>query len=156
MRPVTTIKHYVQNTLTSLGVAAAQSDTVVQGVALRGTDNDDVLNGSVVKNIFIERWLKGDADNNIFGLAVIKLPSALASPTFASLANLNDYANKKNILFVTYGTLSAVNPAPVIRQWIKIPPGKQRIGVADRIVVTIWSQAIGLTYCGFVTYKEYV
>ncbi len=153
MRPINTVKHYEQRTLTTLGAASSQTDTVVDAVSIRTTSNIEVLAGSHVKNLFIERWIVGEAKDNIFGLAVIKLPSDLAAPTFAQLTNLNDYLNKKNILYVTYGTISSTNPVPVIRQWIKNP--KSRMGLGDRIVVSIWSQAIGLDYCGFSTYKEY-
>ncbi len=155
LRPINTVKHYIQNTLTSLGAAAAATDTLADAVAVRGTPNQQVQAGSVIKSIFIERWIRGEADNNIFGLIVTKLPSGLSSPSQADCTNLNDYENKKNILYMTYGTLSAVNPTPVIRQWIKIPTGKGRMGLGDRIAVTIWTQLVGLNYCGFATYKEF-
>lgn len=154
MRPVNTKKHYHQQTLTSLGVAASQSDTLADAETIPSTNNWIVQAGSLVKNIFIERWIRGVGDSNIFGLLVVKLPSGLATPTYAQLTNLNDWEGKKNILYVTYGTVSATNPTPVIRQWIKNP--KPRMGLGDRIMCSIWSQAVGLEYCGFTTYKEWM
>ncbi len=79
--------------------------------------------------------------------------------TLAQSQNLGAYPNKKNILYTTQGILADANDGgptiPLIRGWIKIPKGKQRMGLDDRIVVNI--TAVGaLRLCGISTFKEYI
>ena len=120
----------------------------------------EVVEGSVIKAIFIELWLQGDADTDTsFVVIVEKAMGTVIPPTFAEISLLNGYLNKKNVLFTSQGLLaeeSGANPTPILRQWIKIPRGKQRFGLGDKlrlVVGNIGSSTI--KGCTFATYKSY-
>ncbi len=153
LRPITSYKHYTQQTLSSLASGSVLTEIFANAVAIRTSGNEIVTSGSNIKNVFIERWIRGVADDNIFGLMVYKAPNGIGSISFADASNLNDWENKSNILFVTYGTLPTANPVPVIRQWIK--NFKPRMALRDSLRISIWCQAGDLRICGFTTYKEY-
>jgi len=83
-----------------------------------------------------------------------------AGPTFAEMQALGTFTLKKNILFTHQGLSpndGVGNPVVVMRGWYKIPKSKQRMGLSDRIVLSIANLGTGaLDYCGFATYKEYL
>jgi len=76
---------------------------------------------------------------------------------YANSIALDSYVNKKNILYTTMGLVGPNDeqPLPIIRQWFKIPKGKQRMGSNDTIKLNISAITNGLNYCGFSTNKEY-
>ncbi len=47
------------------------------------------------------------------------------------------------------------NSVALVRQWFKIPKGKQRFGLGDQLFVTAQSTGQDFQLCGFATYKEY-
>ncbi len=77
--------------------------------------------------------------------------------TQAEHVAMNSYANKKNILYHTQGISNdgVANAQAVVRQWFKIPKGKQRFGLGDSLKLSISTQAEAINFCGFATYKEY-
>ncbi len=84
----------------------------------------------------------------------------MAAPTAGQIAALHDYANKKNILFTAQGLVTPTDggQVPVLRGWYKIPKGKQRFGLGDRLFLTIRNNnaaAIDINFCGLAIYKEY-
>ncbi len=162
MQPtINSTKHYVPRGNTSISSGAVNSFEPVQGKALSAVSAaTDIRAGAIVKAIYLEMWLLSAGISGTvtqFTMTLEKLPSGGTPMTFAQSTNLMDYPNKKNIFYHTQGILSGEDTTsiPIIRQWFKIPKGKQRFGKDDNMVLTTGStgQAIGI--CGFAVYKEY-
>jgi len=124
-------------------------------------DNDlalasDVRVGAVIKAVFIEIWAASATANLTIISAFGKLPTGSAAPTFAEMLTLSAYAGKKNLLETHQGLApSSGNVVPMYRHWIKIPKGKQRMGLGDVIGVTIAAVGATMTVCGIFVFKEY-
>ncbi len=158
--PINSEKHYVQEPSFSVAASSIVVKNAVSSVQVQAKDApNEVDQGSVVKAVWFEYWLTAnDGTPSQFAVcAIIKLPSGLADPTATNLNNLNAYENKKNVLWTFEGLVppNTQNPIPIIRQFIKIPKGKQRMGLGDKIVFALASSGSGLRACGFETYKEY-
>ncbi len=161
VRPVVhSTKHYVQTTLSTVTTGATNNETYV--TAVEGTVANtatEVVEGAIIKAVYFEMWLIGSVSDQFFTCIVHKLPSGLGTPGSANLADLNAYTNKKNIFFTSQGLASndgIAGPVAIYRGWIKIPKSKQRFGLGDKLTFTIASRGSAtITYCGFVTYKEY-
>ncbi len=161
--PVTSIKHYVHRANTSVASGAIHTEVVVDAVVAPATTNAfDVVQGSLVKAIHVEYWLVNQgASSNItqFVFIVEKVPANQASVTAAQILGLGSYPNKKNVLFSSQGNMTpsvdGQASLPVIRNWLLIPKGKQRMGLADRIVVSMAPVGQIIGFCGISTYKEY-
>ncbi len=161
--PIHSEKHYVQTTQTSVAAAATGSVALVNAVHVENksaTTTSEIVEGSIVKAVYIEYWVLGAEASNAsssFQLAVYKLQGEDVGMTFAQINGLAGYPNKKNVFYVSQGLIGGdlTNPVPVIRQWIKIPKSKQRFGLADRLFVTVSGLAGAVIFCGFATYKEY-
>jgi len=158
--PIQSRKHYVQQTITPVSVGVNLNINVaiakdLQSVASPG----DIREGAIVKAVFVEVWVIGQSDSASGNalLTIMKIPGGGTSLTAATHAALDGYDNKKNILYHTQGIINdgVANATPFIRQWFKIPKGKQRFGLDDRIVLSIMTQAESLNFCGFQTFKEY-
>ncbi len=69
---------------------------------------------------------------------------------------LFDYDNKRNVMYHTQGITNdgVANATPFVRQWFKIPKGKQRMGLKESLNLAISTQAEAVNYCGFALYKE--
>ncbi len=138
-------------TLTSIQVARARDTPDVAAIP-------DVQTGTVIKAIYVEFWIIGAAAAPVsFNMNVEKTPGVAAAMTFTESVTLNAYANKKNVLYVTQGLIGddTTNPVPVIRSWIKIPKGKQRLGLDDRLRINVSALGASLDICGVVIYKAY-
>ncbi len=161
LAPINSIKHYVQRDQASIAAAARDSILIVDATAQNAvTAVNDVVEGSIVKAIFLEYWLHSEAaagSEPKFQLVVEKVPAGQSAITFAQMNNLMSYPNKKNILFFSQGILGdqTTQSVPVVRQWFKIPKGKQRFGLGDQFVVSISATSFTMVVCGFATYKEY-
>ncbi len=162
LAPINSVKHYVHNTNTTLASNAVKSLVIVDAAKAPATTNDsDVKEGAVVKAVFIEQWIMSKAVTGAttqFGFLVEKVPANQASVTPAQIVTLNAYNNKKNILYFTQGVIGDIetNSIPVFRQWILIPKGKQRFGLSDRLVATVFTLGNAIQTCGFATFKEYI
>ncbi len=156
--PIVSKKHYVQLSLGAVAASAVSANPLIQGVAVADVSSaSEVTEGSVVKAIFVEMWC--GASSTIRGtvlVSIIKCPD-LQTPNFADMIALEDYANKKNVLYHTQGLSSAINAGQTafFRGWIKIPKGKQRFGLGDTLFLVIASQTETHQTCGFATYKSY-
>ncbi len=136
---------------------------VVDAVVAPASGNAfDVFEGSLVKAIHFELWVLnfGATGTTSQHIAIIeKVPSNQASVTFTQIANLGAYTNKKNILWSYQGNQGASvdgnTTIPIIRDWLLIPKGKQRMGLGDRIVFSIAAVGQTLQICGLMTYKEF-
>ncbi len=159
--PINSIKHYVQAENTEVAASAARTIDVVDAVGQAAVAaTDDVVEGSLVKAVFLEYWVHSKASAGTdakFQFVLEKVPAGQSAITFAGMNNLMAYLNKKNILFFSQGVLGdlTTQAIPIVRQWFKIPKGKQRFGLGDNLVVTISATAAILDTCGFATYKEY-
>ncbi len=157
------VKHYAHlSNGTIASGAIARFEIVTANVAPAVSTATDVQEGSVVKAVYIEMWVSGDGATGTDTQFVIALEKRLSNAdvmTFTESNNLGSYRNKKNILFTAQAFSGALidgtPPIPVLRQWIKIPKGKQRMGALDRITLNIASTGQVLRRCGFTTYKEY-
>ncbi len=161
--PINSRKHYVQRTNDSIASAARTQFVLVNSVASPATSTTaDVVDGSVVKAIFLESWgfASGATGTSTQFVSVLeKAPSGTDGVAVADMTNLSAYDNKKNILYVTQGNASAVidgaGTIPLIRNWFKIPKGKQRMGLGDRILYSVFTVGSTFRECGFATFKEY-
>ncbi len=137
------------------------NNTVVDAVA-RGTvrtATSQIDEGNSVKAVHCEYWLNnqgaGGADGQ-FTLIIEKLPAGGTPADATDMANLQSYENKKNILYTTQGVIAGT-PAqsiPVIRDWVMIPKGKQRFGLDDKFVISLFASGQALQLCGMAIYKE--
>ncbi len=160
--PINSVKHYVQFTNATIASGAASGRQIANAVVAPATGTTaEVAEGSVIKAVWLEFWIVSDEASGTesqFTFAFEKRPSNAPAMTFTNTQNLGAYPNKKNILYVTQGILGASvdgqSSIPVIRQFMLIPKGKQRMGLGDDLVVTIGAVG-GISVCGFSTYKEY-
>ncbi len=118
-------------------------------------DARDVPVGAVVKAVYVELWTNTSSAQVGSQQALVAKFPANSGITFANHGDLNSYENKKNIFYTTQGLSgdSNSNPTPIIRQWIKIPKGKQRIGLGDKIQLSVASFLEDLSLCGLIIYK---
>ncbi len=156
--PVTSVKHYIQKSLSTVTAGTNLNIVLVEGSKLLNVNLDqDVIEGAVVKAVFVEMWARsGDVAAGSVLMTLVKVPN-FGSITFAEQVALNGWDNKKNILYHTQGNSNDqdANATPFVRQWFKIPKGKQRFGLGDKLVLSIAAQALDQIICGFATYKEY-
>ncbi len=163
MKPIiNAIKHYVQLENASIASGARRSFQFVTAVDQNtaGTSTDQVLEGSIIKAVFVEVWMKSNSTagtDNKFQVCVEKVPAGQASITFTQMNNMMAYPNKKNVFHFGQGVLGdlTTQSMPVLRQWFKIPKGKQRFGLDDVFVASMSATGAAFDSCGFSTYKEY-
>ncbi len=159
MSNINTEKHIHQNPSFVVAASSLTGVNVVDSVAVANKDApNEVAEGNSVKAVYCEYWTVANQSANDFGIMVIeKLPGGGTPMTFTQANNLNTYPNKKNILLTFEGLLppNTQNPIPFVKGWIKIPKGKQRFGLGDRLRINFASSAGGLEICGFVVFKEY-
>ncbi len=160
MRPVIhSVKHIVQAPFSQITTGTAENILIFAGVeSTVANAATEVEEGSIVKAVFVEMWLQNSANDGHQVLILEKVEGNNTGATFTELATLFSYHNKKNILF-THEGLSANdgvgNPLPVIRQWVKIPKGKQRFGLGDRMELSISNPSSNnLNRCGVFIFKE--
>ncbi len=161
MRPVIhSQKHYVQMSRFTIGTVAAVSVDLV--IATEGTVAnavDEVIEGALVKAVYIELWLLDAGNAGSAVVTLTKSPINNTGPTFTQSNALGVFANKKNVLFTHQGLTNndGIDPPRVVmRGWYKIPKSKQRFGLGDRLSLVIANNsAQDLFACGFATYKEY-
>ncbi len=150
-------KHYVQESLATVLSGAAKAILLINATDVRSGDSNNVLAGAVIKAVFVEMWIRaGDTSPGSTLVSLIKTQDQ-QTPSFADGTNLHDYQNKKNVLYHTQGLTNDqdADAIPFVRQWFKIPKGKQRFGLGDRLYLLVSAQALDNIICGFATYKEY-
>lgn len=161
LAPIITIKHYVQAENAALADAARRAINLVDAVGQAAVSTTDhVVEGSLVKNIYIELWVKSNATagtENKFQFVIEKVQAGFAAITFTQMNNLMAYENKRNIFYFTQGVVGDLTTAsqPVFRGWLKIPRGKQRFALGDKLVMSLSATGATMNNCGFATYKEY-
>ncbi len=162
LAPINTIKHYVQFENSNGADASRRSLAVVHAVldTVGVSAASDVVEGAVIKAVYIELWFKGNAaagTEDKFQFAIEKVPAGAAPLSFTDMNNMQAYQNKKNVLYFTQGVIGdlTVQAIPVFRQWILLPKGKQRFGFDDDLTIAISTTGATANTCGFATYKEY-
>ncbi len=160
LAPITSVKHYVHRSTTQVGGTSIVNFEALEGVSQNAVTNaQDVVAGSVVKAIYIEMWLNGeDATNQAqFVLTIEKLPANATVMSISDSSNLTAYTNKKNVLYTTQGILglAGLQSVPVHRGFVKIPKGKQRMGLGDKIMVNVAAVNVNIQMCGIAIFKEY-
>ncbi len=158
--PIHSQKHVIQNSLFAIAGGALTTVTIVNAVNVVNKNlSSEVEQGSIIKAVYVEYWLTGD--DAVQGTAIVtleKLSAAATTMTAAQSGALDSYPNKKNVLFTFMG-LTPPNtqyPMVAVKGWIKIPRGKQRFGLDDKLLINFHGQSDGLQVCGFSIYKEYI
>ena len=163
MRPVIqSTKRITQYSLTSVPEDTTVAATILVAVQNFTAGSSQCPVGAVVKAVYVEFWALGEGSQPTFANVIVeKAVAGLTAPDIGTMRNLDDYENKKNVLHIFQGLIgdSNTNPMPVLRQWIKIPKGKQRMGVGDslRVVFGGLNPTMNESYefCGFVIAKYY-
>ncbi len=160
--PIKSKKHIVQISQGTVGQAAVVNTTLVDAQEATSTTPSGIEEGAIVKACYVEFWVSQDSASVVGSYTVIlsKLAGIGTLPSTAQVAALHDFTNKKNILFTAQGLLTPNDggQVPVLRSWYKIPKGKQRFGLNDRLILTIRNNnatAIDINFCGLAIYKEY-
>ncbi len=160
VRPIIhSTKHYKQDSLFAVTGGTLVTKTIINAVDVAAkTSVNEVEEGASIKAVYLEYWITGD--DAVQGTAIVtveKLPAAASTMTAAQSALLQDYPNKKNVLHTFMGLMppNTQYPSAVLKGWFKIPKGKQRFGLGDKLVVNFHGQSDGLSACGFAIYKEY-
>ncbi len=160
MRPmINSRKHIVQVTLSTAGFGLVATNNIV--VVNQNPDQSlavDVAPGTVVKAVYAEIWLlAASAQPTTITAIIYKQPSELGSISAAEMTDLHTYKNKNNIFEIHQGIVpdANANPVPVFRGWIKIPKGKQRMSIGDRITFSMKGITEDTEYCGFFVFKSY-
>ena len=151
-------KHLVQRALNTVTGSTVGTATLIEAVRDPAGLNE-VRVGAVVKAVFVELWVISDGMQlGSFNISLERMPGTAPNATLSDITSMNSYANKKNILYTTQGVLGDTNsnPIPAMRGWFKIPKGKQRFGLGDKLNLNITSlTADGMENCGIFIYKEY-
>ncbi len=150
-------KHYIQKSLTTVTAGAAEAIQLVKALDVPSSLAEQIKTGSSIKAVFVEMWVRtGDTAPGTVLVTLVKTTDD-GVPTFADMIALHGYANKKNVLYHTQGLSNDqdADAIPFVRQWFKIPKGKQRFGLGDRLYLVVSAQALDQHICGFATYKEY-
>ncbi len=157
---VNSTKHYVQQSLASvLGSAILDIGIATAVNAPSANTAAEVREGCIIKAVFIEMWIRGsELSPGSVLVSFYKRSGGDTAMTAVEQASLFTYDNKKNIFYHTQGLTNDTDAdaIPFIRQWFKIPKGKQRFGLNDKLSLSIFAQgAIDQVICGFFVYKEY-
>ena len=151
-------KHIFQVSLATVAGSASTNIALLRAVAAP-SGSAEVSVGTVVKAVYCEMWVQASANQPTTQISTLmKLPSGLQNPVFGEMVDLFNYENKKNILYTTQGIVGDANsnPIPIVRQWIKIPKGKQRMGLGDKLIFTLAAQIPeSMELCGMFIYKAY-
>jgi len=159
LRPViNSEKHVVQH---SLGTIASGSITNLSIAFAKAAPvaavPQDCREGCVIKAVYVEMWIASDDPD--MGTAIVTLervPGGASPMTAAQSAALDSYANKKNIFHTQMGLIpnDESYPMATVKGWFKIPKGKQRFGISDRLILNIHAQSNGVEFCGVMIFKE--
>ncbi len=162
--PINSIKHLVNIGNASVASGTAANLKLAESVVAPATaESASIKEGSVLKAMFVEMWIWGGGTTGVdtqFSFFIYKDPGGSNPMTFAESTNAGTYNNKKNIFFSSQGVLGAgvdgAQAIPVHRGWIKIPKGKQRFGLGDRMNALISTSGSAIQRCGIAIYKEYI
>ncbi len=163
LSPIQTIKHFVPRTLAAVATSAVLNHKLAEGVDAPATSAvTDCIQSAVIKAIWVELWIihSGAAGTTTTFTITLERADVLQSlMTLSNALNLSSYANKNNVIYTTQGIIGSdnvANPIPILRQWFKIPKGKQRLGLGKNWILNVAnSGGESINVCGMVIYKEY-
>ena len=160
VRPmVHSVKHYVQYSIQTIVAGAVADLTIANAVSIDAVNTvSEVAEGNSIKAIYVEIWGRAGSTTPSSGQMIIyKKQSDSSNPTNTEMAALGDWDNKRNILYTTMGLFNDQDADAIMlhKGWVKIPKGKQRMGLGDALKISIFVPTIDLQICGFTTYKEY-
>ncbi len=159
VRPIIhSIKHIVQFSIATVTGGAVNHLVVIASVADLPNTVAEVKEGSIVKAVYIELWIRAGSTTPSSGqLIIYKKTGDQSNPSTTDMAALGNWDNKKNIFYTTMGLYNDQDADATLafKGWVKIPKGKQRFGLGDRIQISIFTPTIDLQTCGFSVYKEY-
>ncbi len=161
VRPtINSTKHLFQHSISTILAGQVENITILEATDVGAVNQvGEVRTGAIVKAIWVELWVRtGDTAHGSFVGILEKLPGAASfSPTAANMASLHTYQNKKNIFYTTQGLSNDqdADAVPLYKGWIKIPKSKQRMGLGDKLIFTVFAQALDQIICGVFIYKEY-
>ena len=158
MRPRVHTEKHILNVPIATVIAGASAPVEIAIAVAQPSTASEVREGASISAVYIELWIESDDANNAgsFNISFEKIQNLGNNMTGTQSFNLNTYVNKRNIFYTTQGLSPAQdnNPVPILRQWFKIPKGKQRQALGDKLNLNIATQAQGLQFCGLVIYKE--
>ena len=160
VRPmVHSTKHYTQQSI-GTSVPGTETHTVIAEGVTVGNKNlvSEVEEGTSIKAVYCELWIRSAATAAAsFTFLICKRPNGVNNPSTAEMAALGTWDNKKNIFFTSQGLTNDVDSSAMslYRGWIKIPKGKQRMGLGDNLSWSLSAIGQSINFCGFQTYKEY-
>ncbi len=152
-------KHIVQTPISQITTGTRENIIIFQAVESTIANSAiEVEEGALVKAVFVEMWLQNQG-NLGHAIAILeKCTDAQVGASFGEMASLFTYTNKKNILWTHEGLTSNDGtslPIPIIRQWVKIPKGKQRMGLGDSMRLSISNPSSNsLDRCGMFVFLE--
>ncbi len=160
--PIHSRKHYIQMSQFTVGQGLAVNTTFSSAIEGAPSTPSHIAEGSLIKAVWLEAWCNNDSASVVgsFTAGFLKNPGGNASPTTGNIAALHDYDNKKNILYTTQALVPTTDSSMMLihKGWIKIPKGKQRMGLGDSLQFFIRNNnaaAIDINVCGLGIYKEY-
>ncbi len=163
MRPIIhSKKHVLQMSQFTIAQSAINTQVIAKAQEAISTTPDAVEVGSSIKAVYVELWL-GNASSTVVGsytTILYKNPGGGLGASSTQLASLHDYDNKKNILFTSQALVPPTDggQVQVMRGWYKIPKGKQRFGLNDKIELVTRNNnltSVDVNGCGLAIYKEY-
>ncbi len=158
MRPtINTDKHIKQDSLFTIASGGISNRNIAEAVAVPDGTPTKIRVGAIISAVYIEMWLTSDdATQGSVIVTLEKLPGGNPDMSVGNAAALHSYPNKKNILHTQMGLLppNTQYPMPVIKNWFKIPKGKQRFGLGDQLHLNIFGQSNGVNGCGVIIFKE--
>ncbi len=157
MRPIiNTIKHIVQVPVVTVASGFVGHQAIANAVDAPAVANtSDVNIGSKITAVYVELWVHGDISEATVVCTITKRVAGIAAATFTQMNNLMAWDNRPNILQIHQGLLpTSGNVVPVFREWIKIPKGKQKMRIGDKLTISVAATGTEVHFCGFFVYKE--
>ncbi len=160
--PIHSRKHYLQVSQSTVAQAAIVNTTVVSAIEGAPSAPQHVVEGALVKAVWVEMWLNQDSTSVVgsFVAGLVKNPGGVNSITAAEASAIHDFNNKKNILYTTQGLSPPTDSSMMLlyKGWVKIPKGKQRFGLGDSLQFFIKNNNltnVDINFCGLFVFKEY-
>ncbi len=157
MRPrVHSEKRIVQSGINETNAGSVRTIVIANAVQ-NSSALTEVDAGCTISAVQVEMWLLATQQQpGSITVTLEKMIGDATDPTFTQMATLDTYVNKKNIFYTTQGITGDANsnPIPFVRDWFKIPKGKQRFGLGDSLKLHISANLENVTSCGKFIYKE--
>ncbi len=155
-------KHILQISQSAITQGAVLITNVASAIEGAPTTPTTISEGAIVKAVWVEMWLNNDSATLVgsFTAGFYKNPGDANPINATTAAALHDWSNKKNLFYTTQGLAPATDSALMLlyKGWIKIPKGKQRMGLGDKLQFFVRNNnatAVDIDICGLFIFKEY-